>query len=265
MRVCFVGGLGRDDNHRAAAIQGLQALGVDVDVRGAEEVRHGDVTMCWGWRKGMYLRARGARVIVLERGYIGDRYHYTSVGLDGLNGHARFPVAPDDGGARFAEHGGELLPWRDDGEYILLLGQVHGDQSLQGQDLSKWYARMAQKARSIWGLPVFFRAHPKDRGRHGRVAGVQNQSSLCTLKEALAGARFAITWNSNSALDAVMQGVPCYAGDRGTMAWPLCTRSLAEPHTPERERRVHEISWAQWSPDELVSGEALRGVLEMLP
>jgi len=73
----------------------------------------------------------GRDVLVMERGYIGDRTHWTSLGWNGLNGRARVPLAPADGGARFERNYSRLMhPYNPAGHYALIIGQVPGDASL---------------------------------------------------------------------------------------------------------------------------------------
>ena len=72
-----------------------------------------------------------------------------------------------------------------------------------------------------------------------------------------------IAYNSNSCLDSVLAGVPCLAGDAGTMAWPLCMKDMKELYRPERERIAHGIAWTQWSTEEIASGEALGSLMRM--
>lgn len=73
--------------------------------------RHGisdlgqNVVVCWGWHTGRGYRAQGRDVLVFERGYIGDRFKWTSIAWNGLNGRGTFPDYPDDGGARFRRCG----------------------------------------------------------------------------------------------------------------------------------------------------------------
>lgn len=249
-------------NLRSSLVVGLEALGIQVIVTSAL-VAPTQYAACWGWRIGNTLRKRGKQVLVMERGYVGDRFLYTSLGWNGLNNYAEFPAYPDDGGARFRAHGGVIKPWRDGGRYVLILGQVKGDQSLAGRDLTQWYAEQARAARRRWGLPVYFRPHPL-AGTKGfdKVPGVENMPA-CTLAEALDGALFTIAFNSNSCLDSVLAGVPCLAGDRGTVAWDLCMRDVSGIVRPEREAVAHSIAWRQWSVDEIESGDALRGLLNV--
>lgn len=218
----------------------------------------------WGWKNynAKVYRRRGKDVLVLELGYIGNRREYISVGLNGLNNYATFPEYPEDGGRRFRAHGGILKPWKYKGEYILILGQVKGDASLKGLDITSWYQRMAAEAERVHKLPVFFRPHPESFRRRGytEIPGLRNLGG--SLDEAISGAKFTISYNSNSSLDSIMQGVPSVAGDKGTMAWDLCSKSVEDLKFLKREPVVHRIAWCQWSFEEIKSGEPLVKILD---
>lgn len=251
--------------HRSNVIAGLRSLGIntiDIPYGFKPKTKH---VICWAWHKGRELRAAGHEVLVMERSYIGDRFKYTSLGWNGLNGHAEFPEYASDGGKRFGVLGGEMKPWKPAGEgaYILIMGQVKNDASLQGLDINSWYKKMAYAAHQIYGLPVYFRPHPEAarRGGYHSVAGLPNLAGA--LKDAINGALFTIAYNSNSCLDSILQGVPCYAGDKGTMAWDLCMRGLNEIVQPHRQLVIDRIAHSQWSPEEIYSGEPLRKLIEM--
>lgn len=245
--------------HRSSAIEGLRRIGVEVLdlLTPPRNIKH---VACWGWRNGAIYKSRGHDVLVLERGYIGDRFKYTSLGWNGLNNYASFPDYPDDGGERFKEHGGVLKPWKTGGDYILILGQVKGDASLQGRDISDWYARVAKECQDKYKMPVYFRPHPdsKRRGGYHQIPGIKTLPG--TLEESIGGALFTVSYNSNSCLDSILMGTPCYAGDRGTMAWDLCMKDLGQIIRPEREPIVHKIAWTQWTCEEMQTGEPLRAL-----
>lgn len=216
----------------------------------------------WGWRTGKQYRISGHEVLVVERGYIGDRMNYTSLGWNGLNGYAEFPKYPDDGGKRFADHGGELKPWKEygTGEYILILGQVRNDASLQNTNMVEWYSNIAERLKAHYNLPIYFRPHPESlrRGGYRNIPGVANLSG--DLQSAIDGALFTVSYNSNSSLDSIIAGVPSYAGEGG-MAYELCMSEIGTLRYPDREKRLNEIAHCQWSVDEIASGEALKGLL----
>lgn len=222
-----------------------------------------DAVFCWGWRRGKMFKRRRKRVIVLERGYIGDRFYWTSIGLDGLNGRATFPDYPDDGGERFARMGA-LSCWKPEGSYVLIIGQVRGDAALAGRDLDPWYADTAKRAAALYGLPVRFRPHPESERRGGWSPVPGCETDTGPLADALAGAAVVVTWNSNTGVDAMLAGKPAVAFDSGSMAWPVAGHALGDPANPDREKWANALAWKQWSMDEIRSGEALEGVVREL-
>jgi hypothetical protein len=182
--------------HAAAMAAGLVRHGKAALVtHRAPDSGPGDTIVCWGWREGCQHRERGAEVLVMERGYIGDRFAWTSLGWNGLNNLGEFPTV-NDAGARFlAHHAGALRPWQPLGAYVLIAGQVPGDMSLRGLDLQAWYTETAAHYLAQ-GLPVRFRPHPLAYKR-SPVLPVPGAPILSgTLEEALAGAQLVVTWNS---------------------------------------------------------------------
>lgn len=237
--------------HREAVDSGFKAIGFD----------HPNLICCWGWRGGRRWYQRGREVLVLERGYIGDRFKFSSVGLNGLNGRATFGPSQDDGGARFQKFGVPLEPWNPSGEYVLLVGQVPGDAALQGQNLTPWYMQTAKAAAALYGLPVRFRKHPRERFAR-TVPGTYADTG--TLRDALSGAAVVVTFNSNTGVEAMLAGKPTVAVDEGAMAWPVAAHALGEDANPDRQAWAYDLAWKQWAVEEIASGEALRGIAEVL-
>lgn len=245
-----------------ALVEGLKRHGW---VRVGERERPAFVT-CWGWRGGKRLRQAGHRVLVLERGYLGDRFAWTSLGWDGLNGYATFPES--GGPERLALHHPEALrPWRSgDGDLALLLGQVKGDASLVRIDPLWWYDTAA-KALLARGWRVAYRQHPVEAERGYPLpilpAGVEVRRG--TLAEALRGVAVAVAWNSNALTDCACLGVPVIACDKGAMAWPVAGHGLdAGVLRPDREPWAERLAWCQWSLDELQDGTAWEHVRQCL-
>lgn len=241
--------------HRDAVLEGLRRLG-NPDLP--------PTVMCWGWRAGRQYHTKGRDVLVLERGYIGDRFAYTSVALNGLNNLAEFPTARDDGGARFRSMGGKISEREDYGDHVLLVGQVHGDMSLRGKDLSPWYAQTARNAERAYGLPVLFRPHPQEvrRGIKRKVHGCQ--ADMGRLADSLKNARVVVTYNSNTAVDSLLSGRDTVVSDSGSMAYPVSSHRLGDSASIDIQKWAYDLAWKQWSLDEIRSGEALVGIVEIL-
>lgn len=246
----FAGTLAHQKAHVEPMAEGFRRHGVEVEVFTGEPT--GDVIVVWGWRLGR--RHLGGRpVLVMERGYVGDRFAWTSLGFDGLNGRARFPKAQDNGDRWMRLHGDRMRPWRRSGGYVLIMGQVAGDMSLAhvGGNLARWYEAQA----AIYGDEARFRPHP-DAARRGGAAGPRGVPVIRgDLQAALDGARLVVTFNSNSGVDAVLAGVPTIATDEGSMAWTVSAR--AEPaEAPNRGAWAADLAWAQWREDEIRMGDA---------
>lgn len=241
--------------HQEALLEGLANHGIQAEARINELSVKTQCVACWGWRMGARLRAAGHDVLVMERGYLGDRFKWTSLAWNGLNGHGEFPkleITND----RFANNF-ELKPWRENGDYVLIMGQVPNDASLQGKDLNPWYANVARVAETVYKKPVIFRPHPEalKKGYKPKIDGLK----ICTapLEHSLEFAHLVVTYNSNSAVDAITQGVPAIAYDKGTMAWEMAGKRIGERLTPCRNQWAAALAWKQWTMEEIASGYAL--------
>lgn len=250
----------RAAHHQRAAkafAAGLARHGVEHKVVVGDAGQPADLYVVWGHRRGQIFdrqKREGRHYLVMERGYFRDRFAYTSLGYDGLNGRADFCNA-DVPGDRWEKHGVPLAPWRNPRRgYVLLLGQVYGDASLAGVHYANWLRHVSAQLRAM-GREVVFRPHPL--APSSRVERVQVVGG--TLAEAFAGARCALTYNSNSGVDAVLAGVPLITTDRGSMAWDVAAHSLLQvddPPTPDREAWAHRLAYCQWTEAEITSGEA---------
>lgn len=240
--------------------RGLLAHGIDAKISYSYLEVKSRYVACWGWRQGALLRQRGHEVLVMERAYLGDRFKWTSLAWNGLNGHGRFPDI--DAPSRFKENF-QMQPWKKGGDYALILGQVVGDASLKGQDMKPWYERKAAEVKAVHGIPVHFRIHPEmtKRGKTQFIEGTVKSSG--SLDEALSGAAFTIAYNSNSGVDSVLAGIPSQSFDTGSMAWPVTGHEVSEVLRPDREEWAEKLAWKQWKPEEIASGEAVKYLLDI--
>jgi hypothetical protein len=189
----------------------------------------------------------------MERAYIGDRFTWTSLGFDGLNGRAKFPQI-NDGGARWRKYFAQFLkPWKKElPKLAVIMGQVRGDASLAGISIIDWIVFTSKKLAGA-GYAVAWRAHPGDRGDKIEIPGLKRIDG--TLEEALEAAGLVVTFNSNSGVDAVLAGVPTYAEDPGSMVWDVSSRNFSQI-TPDRAIWSQRMSFTQWLPEEIESGDA---------
>lgn len=252
-------------SHAASLAKGLAAHGVRTTIQRSNLTINTKHVACWGWRMGVRLRERGHEVLVMERGYLGDRFRWTSLGWNGLNGRAIFPRISEP--SRFEAHFAHLVKhWNSDGEFVLLIGQVPGDMSLGGLNLKAWYHEMAYQARKTYGIPVRFRQHPLalERGFDVTVSGAQDIRGA--LSETLMRASVVVTFNSNTGVESCIAGRPTVATDIGSMAHPVAATKIGGKFNMiERMRWAHRLAWCQWQLSEIESGAAWDEVRKCAP
>jgi hypothetical protein len=250
-----------NDNSQPWALQwaeamdsGLRAHGETVERRQIDDLVDSDLAIIWGHGKPgviAHQRAIESHYLVMERGYIGDRMKFTSLGFDGLNGRAAFGHGgnPSD---RWEKHGFKMQPWKRGGDYVLIMGQVPGDQSIQHIDIRAVLSAAASEASDATGLPVYYRPHPL-----AHESWIPAPALYGTLADAIAGAERVITINSNSGVDSVLAGVSTVTLDRGSMAWDVTSHNVSEPLCyTDRDQWAYDLAYCQWTEDEIQSGEA---------
>lgn len=213
-----------------------------------------DVLAVWGVRRKAIMsqaRANGTTIVVLERGYLGNRKEWTSVSVGGgLNGRGKFGPCRDNG-ERFRTIA-SLTPWKDSGGRGLILGQVPTDMSLEGLPAQEMYAEAVRWIRSV-GLEPWFRPHPMRPG--DKLNGARTAPPR-PIEDAFDGVAVAVTINSNSGVDAVLAGVPLIVLDRGSMAWDVAGHEFAPPPMPDRGPWAAHLAWKQWRMEEIAAGDA---------
>lgn len=236
-----------------AFARGLRAAGYEVGAY-ARPGDARDLLVIWN-RYGSFAQradaweAHGGTVLVAENGYLGvdaqGRQHY-ALAAHGHNGSGWWPIGSED---RFSALGLRPQAWRSGGEYIIVRGQ-RGIGTKQMASPPNWHYRVATQIKLRATLPVRVLEHP---GRHAPT-----QPVACDL----AGAAACVIWCSALGVKALMAGVPvwydaphwiCADGGRKLSADPR----LAEPVQDDGARMLalHKMAHAQWSVDELESGE----------
>jgi hypothetical protein len=218
-----------------------------------------DLLVLWGVhsRDLIDLQNSKGKVCILERGYLGERFEYTSVSFNGkLNNRAEFHSAHSDPSrfndlvTRYGPFPGYERASFGPGP-VLLIGQKPGDQSHRHVKIDKWYQSVTETLTNA-GLKVKFRAHPLDQ------TTVVRRAPLAPLHEDLADARYVVTLNSNTGVEALAYGRPVVTCDEGAMAYPITSHDVAYAIIPgyeERQRWFHELAWKQWTLSEMESGE----------
>ena len=227
-----------------------------------------DLAVCWGNRAMEKLKKSAdiKNCLVFENAYLNNvqnkHKEWVSLGWNGLNGRADFcnKKSPDD---RWKKHfdDGRLLEYTD-GDYILIPLQIKGDQSLNYVWSALTYKRICEDIRKHSDLPIMIRDHPTRPGTQQRVVGVKDVNYLDTnmpIEQAIANAKVVVTINSNAGVDSALAGKAVINLDIGSMVWDIAESDFDQINSPKHQDRTqwcNNISYAQWHPNELRSGEA---------
>ena len=241
-----------------AFAEGLRRHRINASIESGYDSVDCDLVVFWGHGKkqqtiGQIQREKELHYLVMERWFFGGDFEHISLGYDGLNGQADFCNAnsPPD---RWEPHKHLMKPWNPGGEYVLLIGQVPGDNSCSHVNIQQWYVESVMKARAIQDLPVVFRHHPK----------YQNPVIPCgievmdgSLEDCLKGAACVITFSSTVGVDALLAGKPVVAADPISMAWPLAGHNVEEiPPVLDRQQWAYDLAYTQWTEQEIRTGAA---------
>ena len=220
-----------------------------------------DLACIWGHNNAKQRiieqqRRNGVDYLVFERGYVGDRKKFASVGYNGLNGRAVF-YASGMPSARWAEMFPTMMkPYRTGGEYILLIGQVIGDASLAGVDFRRWARESVEQIRAAFpNDEIRWRPHPVEVERKCEYELPHTVMSKRLLSADLDGAKCVVTFNSNTAVESVLAGVPTVTMDRGSMARSVTGHEIGSLQTLAREQWCADIAYKQWAEQEISNGD----------
>ena len=160
------------------------------------------------------------------------------------------------------------VPWKQDGDYILLCMQKVGDASLRGQDVFAWTEHTVDQIRPH---PLYRKSelHSKLREKVLRIADVHWQEAdvrkpeFVPIAEQLKKAWCTVTYSSGTGIDAVINGIPNVACDTGSMVYEVSSKEISEvehPFTGDKSNWANKIAHCQWSIDEFESGECWQHV-----
>lgn len=236
---------------RECFLEGLQAVGLECVPR-IEQPGPGDVLVLWNRPPAREAEARrfeaaGARVLVVENGYLGKTRNGQKWFSMAWGHHAGAGAWPDLGPSRWDSWDVEMAPWRTGGAETLILAQ-RGIGEL-GVASPRGWAESVQ--RQIGGR---IRQHP---GRN---------DAPVSLAEDLASAAAVVTWHSAAALHALLLGVPVWYGfDQwiGAGAARPLSQFGSEPRKDDAARLsvFRRLAWAMWNAEEVRSGAAFRSLM----
>lgn len=236
---------------------GLLRAGEYAEIASPQDVRPCDVAVVFGWNKPYHFKIAGQakRVLVLNYGLL-NRPDYWVAGWGNISNHAEFYNygSPAD---RWENLNLEIKPWRKGGEHVLVNCQVPSDGSVQHIDIVEWARSIVTRLKDYTEREIIFRPHPLAREATPDIPGAVRSER--TLEEDLENAWAIVTYNSTSSAMAALGGVPIFAMDVGSLAWPIARHDVCyieQPIYPRREQWAYNLAYCQWTLEEFSNGIA---------
>lgn len=238
----------------SAMSQGIRAVGDHPVVCEVGNKRYGSVGVIYGWKHHAEVE-KFPRFVYADLGYWKrDRYYrlccnawspekYVRAGLDS---------------SRFDELGLEIKPWHD-GEEIIIAGSSAKAAKDHGLGYMEWEKAAALKLQDC-GYRVMFRPKPGDPQAFP-IPGTELDRR--PLEQALASARALVTHHSNTAIDALLAGVPVHCETGAAAAFSVPMEEIAKaPRMSGREQFLYDVAWLQWTETEMKLGYAWKHLKE---
>lgn len=220
-----------------------RAAGHDVEITESYGGRC-DWLVMFGVGADAHAAARAAHVprgssILFDLGYFGPRKGpdgFLRISIDRDHPQHLLDGAPDDGGARWAEHGIVLRDDFDASGPIILVGL--GPKSRIYLGAEDWELnKLDELERRFPGRRIIHRPKPGQPFERLRC----ERDDVTPIRNLLCGASLVVARHSNIACEAAVQGIPFEVED-GAAAW-LAGR---EYNLANRREFLHRLAWFQW-------------------
>lgn len=235
--------------------RGLRAVGFHL-TRQLSDPRPGDLLCIWN-RYGHFeevaekFERAGARVVVAENGYIGQddqgrQLYAIAEGQHNVAGSWHI-----GNGGRFARLGIEPRPWRQDGKHILVTAQRGIGSKLMASPRG-WAEDVARRLKERTTREVRIRPHPG------------NKAPAKPLEEDLRDCWAVVTWASGAAVKALIAGIPVFYCAPHWILEGAARKGIDDIESPwmgDRTPHLERMAYAQFTVDEIASGEPFRLLL----
>jgi len=209
-------------------------------------------------------KKRDIPIFMISDGFIqrkGDRMkRYWAIGKNGFHAFGDIPPfnVPGDRWKSMEENGcSKLHPWRRQGGDYVLIAHQYAQTPFYLIDKQPWFEQTIKAIQSLTSMPIHYRRHARDKGRTKIPEGCL-QSKQDSYVDALLDAHAVISYDSTALVEAVMHGVPVFAGTTQSMVNKVANHDindLLNPKKPDRQQWINWMAYCQWNAEDFRSGE----------
>lgn len=145
----------------------------------------------------------------------------------------------------------DLLPWRTNGNHILLCLQRQSGWSMKGVDNITWAITKIEQIRKYSNRPIRVRLHPKapvDISRLTRL-GVEFSKPKTSILDDLKDAWACVLFSSSASVASIQSGVPCFVDDRSCVSYDVSNTDISKienPVMPDRTQWIYDLAACHW-------------------
>lgn len=206
-----------------------------------------DVALMYGWKWRRMLQTY-PQYLYADLGYWVRETHYRiCVGGWSPQGYVKAGLPAD----RLESFGLHPKPWNRRGDNIVIAGSSAKSAIEHGLKPMEWEEKAAALLAPL-GRPIVFRPKDTDKMKRPLSGAAYDEGPL---SETLANAWAVVTHHSNTALDALLAGVPAHCETGAAAAFSVPMDSIGDPPLLEgREQFLADVAWLNWTLDEMRSG-----------
>lgn len=178
----------------------------------------------------------------------------------------------------------KIKDWKSPGDKIVLMGQVNADSAMitmfeKGyKNFCHWTEEHIKIIRKYTDRPILIRPHPKEYSAFRSVKEHLNSTFKNIevsknffdqdpklnhggggLYKDLKNAYCVVTFNSNSAVEALCEGIPIFALDSGSIAYEIAHQDLSQienlNYNIDISSWCNKVAYTMWNSEEIKSGE----------
>jgi hypothetical protein len=252
--------------------------------RVGDHYRNYDVAVIWSvlWHGRMAKnktvweqnRLLNRPVIVLEVGAL-NRGTMWKVGVNGINRDAYF-APKNNNNERANMLGLKMQPWthNEDGHIVICLQHNKSQQWANMPPQDKWLDKTLSTIRKRTDRPIVIRPHPRcpivpfaDKYENIKVQHPKkNDNTYDDYEFDMSNAYAVISWSSNPAIHAVLQGVPAFTGP-SSLAYDVAQHDIKQinnPIRPDRTQWLNDLAHTEYSTHEIAAGYPLKHLTSQL-
>jgi hypothetical protein len=166
-----------------------------------------------------------------------------------------------------------IMPWRTEGDHILICLQRNGGWSMDKTHVMDWCNKTIHEIKTYTDRKIVVRAHPGDKMvntylkiNQPNVTISKNNSITDDLKNAWA----TVTYNSSPGVVSALNGIPVFVTDpsaKRSQAYDVANTDLSKILNPEifdRQQWIEKISMSHFNFEDLLNGTAWKIIREYL-